>query len=459
MFPPHKTRIVCTLGPASWGKEGALIEAGMDVARLNLAHGDFPSHRKALEAVRRAAQAAGRRAAVLADLPGPKLRLGKLPPEGITLAPGMEVTLGGEGIPVAFPHLAEKVRPGQAIFLNDGTTQLQVEAVIGEKIICRVIAGGQLRSGAGMNLPGVALGTEAITQRDRECLAFALEEGVDAVSVSFVEEAAQVEAVRRLAGPKAPFLIAKIERAQAVEHLDAILEAADGLMVARGDLGVEIPLERIAAVQKAIIEQANRAGKPVITATQMLASMVTQSRPTRAEVTDVANAILDGTDGVMLSEESAIGAHPVESTAWLARIARASEGARRSVPVREAFLRHPPSRAIEEVIAFDVLTTVERLEADLVIALTHSGATARRIARFRLPQWILAVSPLEATCQQLVFSYGVYPLKGEGTRQAMDWLRKKGLAQGLAVMTQAASRGHPGGTNGLEIVNLEQREE
>ncbi|MDJ0791891.1 MAG: pyruvate kinase, partial [Acidimicrobiia bacterium] len=334
-LPDHKTKIVCTIGPASNSPEmiERLIDSGMNVARLNFSHGEFAEHAAVIDRIRRASESTGRRVAIMADLPGPKIRIGELAEEDIELEVGGEFTLtdrevlgDAQRVSVAFP-LAEVLSPGHRVHINDGVVELEVLEVEGGNVRCVVRSGGELRSRKGLNVPGVDLGISAFTDRDHECLAFALEQGVDAISQSFVATAADVQAVRAAAHDLGhePFVIAKIERAQALDHIEEILDAADGIMVARGDLGVEIPIADMAMVQKWLMEQANLNAVPVITATQMLESMVDQRRPTRAEATDVANAILDGTDCVMLSAESAVGRFPSESTAMLASIAAATE--------------------------------------------------------------------------------------------------------------------------------------
>src|SRR5215467_3795531 len=318
VLPKNKTKIVATIGPASESPEmlTRLIRAGLNVARLNFSHGDLPKHAEVIRRIRDATRETGRRVAIMADLPGPKMRLGKIASESIQLAPGSHFTLTNEDIvgnaqrvSMSFEPLPRVVKPGNRIFLNDGLVQLVVERVVGNDVECTVAVGGELRSRKGLNLPGIDLGISAFTEHDRACLEFALGAGVDAVSQSFVERAADIHAVRAAAAKigRQPFVIAKIERADGLAHFDEILAAADGIMVARGDLGVEVPIEEIAYTQKQLIAKANLAGKPVITATQMLESMVSSRLPTRAEATDVANAILDGTDCVMLSGESALG--------------------------------------------------------------------------------------------------------------------------------------------------------
>jgi pyruvate kinase len=400
MQAKNKTKIVCTIGPASASPEVMLqlLNAGMNIARLNFSHGDFAWHGTAIDDLRHASAKAGKRLTIMADLPGPKIRIGQLTEEPIELKHGDSFVLTADDVPgdrrrvsVSFARLPEVVKAGDIIFLNDGIIQLRVVKVAGKNVDSIVLVGGELRSHKGLNLPGIDLGLCAFTERDRECLKFALESGVDAISQSFVETRADVDSVRQAAADmgRHPFIIAKIERAGALKRIDEILKSADGIMVARGDLGVETPLESIALVQKKLIERANLFGKPVITATQMLESMVDHYRPTRAESTDVANAILDGTDCVMLSEESAMGKYPVESTLMLAKIAAAIE------PHRD------PSRAQDDSL-------VE--ESAEVIIPTASGDSARMVARFKLPVWISAVSPDEATCAGLQFSYGVAPV-------------------------------------------------
>ena len=342
-FPAHKTKIVATIGPASESPEmlQRLIRAGLNVARLNFSHGDFSKHAEVVARIREAERATGRRVAIMADLPGPKMRLGKIAPEPIQLVPGDRFTLTNEDIvgdarrvSMSFEPLPRVVKPGNRLFLNDGLVQLVVERVAGNDVECTVAVGGELRSRKGLNLPGIDLGISAFTEHDRACLEFALGAGVDAVSQSFVERAADIEAVRAAAAKigRVPFVIAKIERSDALAHYDEILAVADGIMVARGDLGVEVPIEEIAHTQKQLIAKANLAGKPVITATQMLESMISSRLPTRAEATDVANAILDGTDCVMLSGESAMGKFPEEAVTMLAKIAAFTEDA---PPARE----------------------------------------------------------------------------------------------------------------------------
>ena len=473
-FPPNKTKIVCTIGPASDSQDilERLIRAGMNVARLNFSHGDFGEHQAVIRRIREASRTTGQRVAIMADLPGPKIRLGQFAEEPVKLRVGDTFTLTTEEIEgtvdrvsVTFAELPQAVRPGNRLFLNDGLIQLKVLESVGREVHCEVLIGGQLSSRKGLNLPGIDLGISAFTDHDRHCLAFALENGVDAISQSFVENATDIAAVRKAAADIGhdPFLIAKIERSGALDHIDDILQAADGIMVARGDLGVEIPIAQIAIVQKQLIWKANRLGKPVITATQMLESMTTNRRPTRAEATDVANAVLDGTDAVMLSGESAMGQFPVDAADMLTTIAANIEPLRTVFPVREELSASDRDKdvSLPDLIARSVVTTSQRITPAAVIVPTHSGATARRITRFRLPVWITAVSSYEKTCQDLLFSYGVFPVcepehPTDWRSWTRNWLKVQELSGQLVVMTEGPSRKHPERNNRMEIVNLKK---
>jgi pyruvate kinase len=471
-LPLNKTKIICTIGPASESPEvmKQMIGAGMDIARLNFSHGDIERHRKVIRHLRSAAKAAGRRLSIMADLPGPKMRIGRLANDTIQLIPGDAFTLTTEPITgtqdrvsVTFEKLPQAVKPGDILFLNDGIIQLEAVKVQGTDVSCRVLVGGELSSRKGLNLPGINLGISAFTQRDHACLTFALEEGIDAVSQSFVESGSDIVAVRNAARDLGynPFIIAKIERSNALSHIGDILSEADGIMIARGDLGVEIPIEQIAIVQKKLMHQANILGKPVITATQMLESMIEHKRPTRAEATDVANAILDGTDCVMLSGESAVGKYPVESVNMLAKIAAFIEQHRKDNHVRETLRIAGQDKPVglADLIALSVEATLERISPAAVFVPTHSGATARSITRFRLPVWIIAVSSVETTCQRLQFSYGVYPAcepdhPDNWNTYIKQWLRLHEEEGNLAVLTEGPSAKHPDANNRMEIIDM-----
>jgi pyruvate kinase len=467
-----KTKIVCTIGPASEspGVMKQMIQAGMNVARLNFSYGDFETHKKVIGNLRTAAESLGRRIAIMADLPGPKMRIGKFVSEPVNLNPGDHFTLTTDDVvgdksrvSVSFARLPQAVKPGNTLFLNDGYIQLEVTRVTGNDVMCTVQVGGELRSRKGLNLPGIDLGMSAFTERDRECLKFALENGVDAVSQSFVEKADDIDAVRKAASDLGydPFIIAKIERSGALDHIDEILAAADAIMIARGDLGVEVPIEEIAVVQKRLMHLANMRAKPVITATQMLESMTYNRRPTRAEATDVANAILDGTDCVMLSGESAMGEYPVDAVAMLAKIAVAVEAHRPLKSVQELYKGIDLTGRVrpEHLIAIGVEACLEYVTPVAVFVPTESGATARSIARFRLPVWTVAVSTHEATCRQLQFSSGVYPARELPMPQNWsDYIKKQVAALGfegrLAVLTEGPSPDHPEMNHRLEIIDL-----
>jgi pyruvate kinase len=440
------------------------------VARLHFSHGDFEYHGRLIRRLRAAARAVGRRVAILADLPGPKIRIGELAEEPIELKVDELFTLttadilgDARRVSVLFSPLPQVVQPGDALFLNDGFIQLEVVNIQDSEVVCRVVAGGELRSRKGLNLPGLNLGMSAFTVRDRECLEFALDRGVDAVSQSFVESAEDIAAVRQAARALGhePFIIAKIERAKALDNLKGILEEADGLMIARGDLGVEIPIEQIAGVQKHLMELANAVGKPVITATQMLESMTEHPRPTRAEATDVANAILDGTDCVMLSGESAIGRYPVAAVRMLARIAAAIEPQRLGYQVKKS-LRLGAGRtwaSPRDIVTLSVQAALERASPTAVFVPTTSGATARSIARFRPEVWIIGVSPREATCQQLLFTYGVHPVHEpehpeDWKAYVRAWLSDHELAGDLVVLTEGPSAKHPEANHRMELIEL-----
>lgn len=446
MHLPHKkTKIIATIGPASNSKHmlKSMIQEGMNIARLNFAHGDFESHRQNIQLIRETAAELNEQIAIFGDLPGPKMRIGKLAHEPIMLRRGQPFTLqtipvvGDEKrVSVSFDELPEAVGPGDTIFLNDGFIQLKVEKVVWPEVHTYVMMGGELRSYKGVNFPDMNLGIDVFTEEDHGFLKFAAEEKLDAVSLSFVQQASDIQAVRDAAEALDyhPFIIAKIERYSAIEDIDAILKTADGIMIARGDLGVELPIEEIALVQKELIHKANLAGKPVITATQMLESMTYNQRPTRAEVTDVTNAILDGTDCVMLSGESAMGVAPDKAVAMMTHISALAEGRQDTGPVVRAMTAankrgdiHPRDR-----ISLSLAQSVEMINPTAVFVPTRTGGTARRISRYRIAPWIIAVSINPAVYQKLQFSYGVYPVLvpewiSDWETFAHDWLELYGL--------------------------------
>ena len=470
-LPANKTKIVATIGPASESPEMLvrLIRAGVNVARLNFSHGDFSHHAEVVKRIRNAARETNRRVAIMADLPGPKMRLGKIDPEPIQLVPGARFTLTNEEIvgdanrvSMSFEPLPRVVRPGHRLFLNDGLVQLVVERVAGNDVECTVAVGGELRSRKGLNLPGIDLGISAFTEHDRACLEFALAAGVDAVSQSFVERSGDVEAVRAAAAKigAEPFIIAKIERADALAHFDEILAAADGIMVARGDLGVEVPIEEIAHTQKQLIAKANLAGKPVITATQMLESMVASRLPTRAEATDVANAILDGADCVMLSGESAMGKFPEEAVTMLARIAAFTEKHRpRTDLANQRELLQQQTLTGSERMASLVEHALATVPCDALLVPTKGGTTARAISRCKPRVWIIAPSCDKAACQALAFSFGVHPVdlseEPDDWRQWIThWLREHGVAAERVMTVAGPSPRNSMANHRIELMQL-----
>lgn len=469
----NKTKLVCTIGPASDSPQmiEKMIRAGMNIARLNFSHGDFESHGTVIKNIRAASKRLGIRVAVMADLPGPKMRIGNFFKDPVLLDKDSSFTLTTDDIlgnetrvSVSMKQLPSALIKGDILFLSDGLIQLSVEKIQGDKIHCRVVMGGELRSRKGVNIPGIDLGTSAFTSRDKECMQYALEQGVDVISQSFVSNVQDVEDVRNAAREMGydPFIIAKIERSSIHENIDEILAVSEGIMVARGDLGVEIPIEEIAVVQKFLIARANLMGRPVITATQMLESMTRNRRPTRAEATDVANAILDGTDCVMLSEESAMGDYPLESVEMLAKICKATEPHRLQRHHERAMKPQATDyhASFVDHLAVSIETILSRVDNPAVVLIpTISGNAARGITRIRLPIWILAVSPSEKTCQELMFSYGVWPI--ESKDHPIDWtdfskehIKKLGLEGNGILLVEGPSPVNPNKNHKIEVINF-----
>jgi len=475
-IPDKKTKIVCTIGPASASPEvlEQMILNGMNIARINFAHGDHEGHRAVIETVRAVSEATGKPVSIFGDLPGPKMRIGLLEEEPIELVRGQsfallteEIVGNHERVSMSFEKLPAVVHPGDDIFLNDGFIQLQVDDVLGIEVRCTVIVGGELRSHKGVNFPGIDLGISAFTEQDLVHLAFAAEQQLDGVSLSFVESGADIEAVRSAAATLDynPFIIAKIERAGARNHMDEILALADGIMVARGDLGVEIPIEEIADAQKTIIAQANLMAVPVITATHMLESMISNSRPTRAEVTDVANAILDGTDCVMLSGESAIGRFPADTVAMMARIAAVTEENAREISVADVLQSAQQTGNIKDsdLISLNIYMTQKTLNPQMIFVPSYSGQTARRVTRFRLPIWVIAVSENVTACKRLQFSYGVFPiLLSEPVADWQEFVRERieqfgGKGDRVLLAQGAGTLGMPDMSR-IDVIGIDSRE-
>jgi pyruvate kinase len=396
-----------------------MIRGGMDVARINFSHGTYEEHLKSIETIRKVSNSLRRPVAILQDLPGPKLRVGKLASEPMHLRRFDSVILTAKPskakgkIPVAYADLPRVVRRKDMIYLADGSIRLEVIRATRDEVETRVMVGGELVSGKGVNLPRLRARVPAITPEDREHLHFGLENNVDIVAVSFVQRAEDLRTARRVAAERGRqiFVVAKIEKREAVEDLEEIVREADGVMVARGDLGVELSLERIPIIQKRIIFEANRLAKPVITATQMLESMISSPTPTRAEVTDVANAIIDGSDAVMLSEETAIGKYPVEAVKVLQKVAQETE---RFLPKQITEQRrawHENSQ--EDAIAFAACETALQISARAIVTPTRTGKTARRVSKYRPPLPIVALTSHEHVEKQLLLSWGVQTVKRE----------------------------------------------
>ncbi len=412
------TKIVCTIGPASSSPRvlRQMIRAGMDVARINFAHGSYEEHSRNIKTIRQVSRRLGLPVAILQDLPGPKLRVGKLAAEPLRLQRLDAITLTTKPttargkIPVSYPDLPRAVKKGDEIFLADGSIKIEVLRVRGGEVQGRVLNGGDLTSGKGVNLPRLRIRVPAVTKEDVEHLKFGLENDVDIVAVSFVQKAEDVRAARKIAenlGQRI-FVVAKIEKREAVQDLESIVQESNGVMVARGDLGVELNLERVPIIQKRIIHEANKLGKPVITATQMLESMVSSPTPTRAEVADIANAILDSTDAVMLSEETAIGNYPVEAVRVLDRVAQETERflPKEITPQRRAWREHSQ----EDALALAACETALQISASAIVTPTRTGQTARRVSKYHPPLPIIALTSHEKVQHQLLLSWGVHAL-------------------------------------------------
>ncbi|MFZ9752161.1 MAG: pyruvate kinase [Cyanobium sp.] len=464
----RRTKIVATIGPAT---ESApmlrrLIDAGATTFRLNFSHGDHADHAVRIATIRQVSEELGVHVAILQDLQGPKIRLGRFEAGPITLASGDSFTLTSREVAcnqsiatVTYDRLADEVRPGSRILLDDGRVEMLVEAVDGasQSLHCKVTVGGVLSNNKGVNFPDVQLSIRALTDKDRRDLAFGLEQGVDWVALSFVRNPSDMEEIRELIrshGHATP-VVAKIEKFEAIDSIDTILPLCDGVMVARGDLGVEMPAEEVPLLQKELIRKANSLGIPVITATQMLDSMVSCPRPTRAEVSDVANAILDGTDAVMLSNESAVGDYPVEAVATMAQIARRIE---RDYPQR--VLASHMATTIPNAICQAVSSIARQLNAAAILPLTKSGSTARNVSKFRPSTPILAITSDLQVARQLQMVWGVSPLlipeqvnSGSTFNVAMGVAQRMGLLHegDLVVQTQGTLEGVSGSTDLVRV--------
>jgi len=464
----RRTKIVCTIGPTSSSDKvlEGLIRAGMNVARLNFSHGDYASHRRVIRKIRHFERKLDQPVAVLQDLPGPKIRIGAVAGDRVRLQnrrPFVLTTqkiLGSElAVSVNFSGLTEAVNKGDPILLGDGEIELETVEVGVREVKCRIVVGGILGSHKGIHFPKSSLNIRALTRHDKQDMAFGIAQNVDMVALSFVRDAEDILYARRdlkKRGASIP-LIAKIEKHEALEHIDGILENVDGIMVARGDLGLEIAQERIPAVQKMIIAKANRLGKPVITATQMLRSMVWNPRPTRAEVTDIANAILDGTDALMLSEETAAGDYPLEAVKTMAQVAEETE------TILEPRQRFPDlKKSVPEAISLGAISLARDLQVKAFLIPTTSGSTARLIARYRPRQPIIAVSPERQTVKTLCLVWGVHPVPIRGfksTDEMVRMLQQKAIQSGLVkrgdlVAITAGLPLHQAGTTNMITVKV-----
>jgi pyruvate kinase len=462
----RRGKIVCTLGPATSSDETvkALVEAGMDVARMNFSHGDYSDHKAAYDRVRAASNATGRAVGLLADLQGPKIRLGRFADgptywaDGETVCITVADCLGNhDRVSTTYKQLAQDALPGDPVLVDDGNICLVVEQIDGDDVVCTVLEGGPVSNNKGMSLPGMNVSAPPLSQKDIDDLEFALQLGVDMVALSFVRSPSDVELVHEVmdrVGRRVP-VIAKLEKPEAIDNLEAVVLAFDAVMVARGDLGVELPLEEVPLVQKRAIQMARENAKPVIVATQMLESMIDHSRPTRAEASDVANAVLDGADAVMLSGETSVGKYPLAAVQTMARIICAVEENSTAAPP----LTHLP-RTKRGVISYAARDIGERLDAKALVAFTQSGDTVRRLARLHTPLPLLAFTPLPEVRSQLAMTWGtetfivpVFQTTDGMIRQADQSLMDLGRYKrgDLVVIVAGAPPGTVGSTNMIHV--------
>jgi pyruvate kinase len=463
----RRAKIVCTLGPAASTPERLekLVDAGMNIARLNMSHGSHAEHEQRYHDVRQVAKVSGRSLGVLADLQGPKIRLGKFADGPVELEPGAQFTITTEAVPgdaercsTTHAGLPGDVQAGDRVLIDDGRLSLEVVQVEGTDVVTRVLQGGSVSDNKGINLPGTVVSVPALSDKDAEDLRWALRIGVDIIALSFVRSPDDIRGVHAImdeVGVRLP-VIAKLEKPQAVESLDAVIDAFDGVMVARGDLGVELPLWDVPLVQKRAIELARRRAKPVIVATQMLESMIENPRPTRAEASDVANAVLDGADAVMLSGETSVGAYPVEAVATMARIVETVE--------EKGLDRIPPlgtrPRTQGGAITWAAAEVADLLGARFLVAFTQSGDSARRMSRLRSPIPLLGFTPSEATRYQLALSWGVEPFLVPSVSHTDEMMLQvdRMLVElsrcrpgDLVVVVAGSPPGTPGSTNTVRI--------
>lgn len=464
-----KTKIVATIGPASEKRPvfTELLHAGVNIARVNMSHGSHAEHATKMRTMRMVARRERTHLGVLLDLAGPKIRIGDFVDGAVELVAGARIILTSKRISgtaervfFGYPTIVRELKSGQVLMLDDGKKKLVVERVVKGEVYCKVLVGGPTKSRRGVNLPGAHLSMSALTPKDKKDLAFGLAQGVDFVALSFVRTAKDIHTLRAILArsKSAAKVIAKIETEEAVQAIDSIIEAADGIMVARGDLAIEIGPERVPLVQKDIINRCNAIGKPVIVATQMLESMINTPVPTRAEVSDVANAIFDGADAVMLSEETALGKYPVESVRTMAEVIMGAEQAintHRRLPVRTG--------DIVDSVSSSVVHNAEDVGATLIVAFSETGSTARLIARYKPKQPIVVVTPHEATARHMTLSYGCYPMIIKSIRYVSEVIEKVGKVLvrervarkgDRAVVTAGIPFGKAGSTNMMMILKL-----
>jgi pyruvate kinase len=462
-----KTKIVATVGPASSSEEklAALLKAGLDVMRLNFSHGDFAEHQVKVDNLHKAIAKTGISCAILQDLGGPKIRIGDFKAGGIVLNEGQEFILttdkveGDEKrVSVNYPLFAKEVSKGHAVFLNDGRQQLEIMEVKGNDVICKVIVGGDIKGRRGVNLPHSNLSISSMTEKDHADIEFGLKNGVDFIALSFVRRPSDVQELRDVlnARKSKAKIIVKIETPQALANFEEILKLTDCVMVARGDLAIEIPAENVPVAQKTIITKCNDLGKPVITATQMLESMVKSPVPTRAEVSDIANAIFDGTDAIMLSEETALGDYPVEAVKMMTRVALKVESDHLYMKAEKA-KRHMKGLAlgVVDAITSEAVDVADRIGAKCIVALTRSGFTATMVARYKPTQPLIAFTSDEIVARQLLLSFGCVPTVNKNFTtfaEAMNEIRKFALDNKIAKLGEkvVVVAGAPLNTPGVE---------
>ncbi len=466
----RKTKIICTIGPSSEPVEvlQKMIKMGMNVARLNFSHGTHAEHKQRVENIRKAMQVSQEPLSIMLDTKGPEIRTGTLQKGKVTLKAGDQFTLTTDPVPgdenrvnISYAHLPAEIKLGDCILLADGLISLQVERTTETDIICRVMNGGELGERKGINVPGVRVNLPFLSEKDKQDIGFAIQHKLDFIAASFVRSADDILEIRRILEENHADLdiIAKIESQEGVDNLEEIIRVAEGVMVARGDLGVEIPAEEVPLVQKKIIRQCIAAGKTVIIATQMLESMINNPRPTRAEVSDVANAIFDGADAIMLSGETAAGKYPVQVVETMARIARRAE----DVLPYEDFLREKRflgTSTVADAISYATCTTAMNLDASAIVSATHTGHTARLIAKYRPQANIVAATPKRRILQKLTMVWGVSPVLIEGSANTDELFEQSVQAAlqcghikhgDLVVLTAGIPAGTPGGTNLLKV--------